>query len=189
MNLHLKPLFFQLLMLTMLMPSCKKDSNLNNNSDSTFHCLINGVPFTGFTTHDSNVFSKHYLPGHEEKRLDIKATDSIGNTLIVQLGDVRAGYGGYCIRPDTFNANRTSNWCGLFGNIHACNWTQGTYRTAGNKSYYSSVLTLDKVIISSCNESKQRISGTFSYTLVHFSSSDTLKITDGVFSNQFYRIE
>lgn len=165
-----------------------------NNGAASFSCTINGVAWVGANV-SSTTITKFYAPQYalDGKRLDVRATNSAGEMIILTLIDYRDGTN----NDDSF---RTGNH---FFNVEE-NPIAGTNMGEDVKGgswffqFSSSFATIrsttgednsvgSSVNITSIDVPNKKVSGTFSGTLENMDGVQ-FTITNGTFSNMPYAV-
>jgi len=146
-----------------------KDDDSDKCQNGTFELTINGDATTGKNFNNTLVIGNS--AGTDGKRMDIRATDTQGRTLIITLTDNSSGASGNGVSTDEY--------------IPISEVTTGTENVflftiiENDMSYPFIEGTLD---ITSCDANAKQVSGTFSF------ADGDFEVTNGSFTNMCYRI-
>jgi hypothetical protein len=159
--------------------SCKKNSSPSpssstsptpNTATGTFTAKVDGQAYTASATQNT------LLIANGESRMDVRATNAT-NGLIVTVGE---------LDTDDVVATKTYKFIGENDDDALLTWYT---ITPGGGTVTEHILADARVTITSCNATTKKVSGTFSGKLFKASNdTDTLFITDGVFTDVTYSI-
>lgn len=152
--------------------SCNKDEE-EPCTNGSFTVTIDGILWTGATFNNSMI--KGEDAGTETKRMDIRVAATDGSSIILTFTDLTTGVTGNCVSS---TATYTP-----FANI----------ATGLENVFFFSLMDVDgnpdvaydgTLTITSCDEEKKMVSGTFTFT--GFTSGT--KGINGVFTNMCYKL-
>jgi hypothetical protein len=171
--------FFKLIAISILtsivLQSCTKDDDMDyvESTDSArLTCKIDGVTFT------ASKFNNTLIGDAAFKRLDIRATDALGNQLIITINDLEGIGTNFSHLEDTVFVDAFENTpLGIItldtymGSDNSILMTSGDGKEAG----YS--------ILKSCDLTENFVSGIFEFQLEEFGTNNIMYVTEGKFSN------
>ena len=159
MRIKLHFLLFIAIGLSAGLTSCKKDNTAANCTNGTFNATVDGTAFTGATY--QNTVIRASQNGVIVKRLDIRATASNGKMIILTVTNLEGAATGKCLKAATYDVDPTMNYTdgtnyeGAIGTYMLNSTTIAGQTTPGSSG---------SITISSCNETNQQVSGTFTFT-------------------------
>ncbi|WP_158858917.1 hypothetical protein [Lunatibacter salilacus] len=157
-----------------LFASCSGDDG-SESAEASLTCKIDGVAFTA-------VSFENTLTGDDRgKQFDIRATDASGIQLVIGFNDFEPygtnfSYIGDTLYVDMFENEPAS--VGTIGMMIDTDFSISVPTFDGKESGYSMVKSSDL--------STRRISGIFEFDLVNPQNNETVRITDGVYTNLTY---
>lgn len=167
------------------MSSCEQDDNDDATpgcSNGSFTATVNGTAFTGSTY--NNTLVRLTDNGTKAKRLDIRATAADGKKILLTVTNLEGAATGKCLKADTYyldplqNYTDGTNYEGILGT-----YMTSASTTAGQTLPYPG--KPGSITITSCNESTQQVSGTFSFTADQYGNPPSYVIS-GSFTNMCY---
>lgn len=176
---------------------CNKESKSNKalvastSSANGFSCTIDGTSFVGTSVVSSNI-TKFTAPTYamDGKRLDIRATNSAGEMIILTLVDYRDGTIGDSFRIGKHFFNFEENpIVGTVNGTPVKGVSNFNIYSSGFAFLYSSALENNSVgsnvDLVSIDVTNKKISGTFSGTLEHIDGT-IFTVANGVFNDLSY---
>lgn len=188
-TLNLLGLAFVCLVLTTA-TSCKKSTTTSGSCTGTggsFTCNLDGGSFSGNTY--NNTLLKATFQGIPAKRLDIRATASNGDQVVLTISDWRDGKTGNGFRTDTYYFDATQNPCN--NDNTACIGAIFTIISTGGNftSFPIPGSSSGSIVITACDEANHTISGTFSGNFSSPGGGGTSHAaTNGTFTNLCYEV-
>jgi hypothetical protein len=146
-----------------------KDDDSDSCQNGTFEMTVDGEEVTGGDF--NNTLVKANSAGTDGKRMDLRATDNQGRTLIITFTDLSTGKNGDGVSTDEyipFDDISTGSENTFFFTL-----------ITDDVSYPFTDGTLD---ITSCDANAKQVSGTFSF------SNDDIAVSNGSFTNMCYRV-
>jgi hypothetical protein len=183
-NIKLSLAIVAMALLTIISSCSKTETTTTNPTTCTSGAMtgtVNGTSFTASTY--NNTLLRATSNGVDAKRLDIRATSSTGESLILSLSDWRDGIVGEGFHLGTYYVAATLNPCNA--NNSACSGVLITYQNV--ISFPTGGTSAGSVIITSCDAVNHKISGTFTANARTGGSSNTV-ITNGVFTDVCYTV-
>lgn len=157
-----------------LFASCAGDDG-SDSAQATLTCKIDGVAFTAVTFENT-------LTGNDSgKQFDIMASDESGIQILLTINDLEPYGTNFSHVGDTLYVDIFKNQPSGIGTIGMMINTDNSISITtlnGNESGYSMVTSSDL--------STKRISGIFDFNLVNPLNNESVRITDGVFTNLTY---
>jgi len=170
----------------MLVVSCGDDDDpddmMNPSTTGSLTCKINGVQFTATDLSTSSVIVAESY-GVLAKRLDIRGTGPNNDQIIVTVTDLISDSNDPCLRNDTWNGLFNSTPQGYEG-------TLGTYigdLTNTTGTTFSALTGAGPVSVTSCDSGNKSISGSFEFGALNFANNDTVRVTEGVFTDVVFQ--
>ncbi len=173
----------RLLLATIIISSfaCNKDDDDDDNpsnGNASFTVKVDGQTWTGSSFTNTLFKGVDAQTQDEGKRLDIRASNSNGETIIITATDLNNGVSGNCVVTgddyvDVNEATGNENQVVLF-----------TYTK--NSSSFAGFVVDGYLNITNC--SNNQVSGEFNFMVEDFNTGDSIVFTQGLFSNQSYTI-
>jgi hypothetical protein len=173
-----------LLLTSVTLWSCKKDSEPAPAAPASMECKVNNVAWKAATFNNTLVTMQ--MSGYSGKRLDIRGTAADGTTIILSVSEPTTTAPG-SIKPDTYHMNVFLNLPPNYQSGTPVKGALGTYMTMlAQKLFMTNLESEGQIVITACDATNKTVSGTFSFEATDFNDG-TLSVTAGTFTNLSYK--